>query len=196
MSWSVRSLALLLAAFAALALPRPAAAQGPPPPQPGGPAAPGPDRSFLLVNVLRAIEGKAMILLDQGKTEAALEELRRAQTVEVPRESPAWEAKAHLISRLARTYAEAGKRKEALETTQRLLSDVPPGSVAEATAWVEAGATYRQLGMSDEALKAFDRAIELSEKLVRSPRGPAGRPGPPPGGRPMGQPPTGKGEPR
>ena len=196
MSWFPRILAVLPAAIAALLLPHALAAQGRPP-GPQGPGQPGPDRAFLYVNVLRAIEGKAAILVEQGKLDAAIEEMRRAYTIEIPRENPAWEAKAHLISRLARTYAEAGKRKEALETLQRLIADVPAGSVAEASVWVEAGATYRQLGMNEEALKAFDRAIELSEKLARTPRGPAGRPGPPPGGRPMGPPPGApKGDPR
>lgn len=171
----------LFTAFLTLAAPS-ALAQGPPPPLEH-------DRVFFLMQSLRAIEAKTSLLLEQGKNEAAIEELKKVAAVEIPKELPLYEAKAHLIGRLAITYTNIGKKKEAVETIQKLLADVQPGSVAEATAYLDAGVVYRQAGMPDEALKAFDRALELSQKLAKTPRGPAGRPGLPPG--PLGGPPGG-----
>jgi tetratricopeptide (TPR) repeat protein len=163
------------------------------PPQP-----PGPDRNYFSAQILRAIEAKSDLLIEQGKPDAAIEELRRAQAIELPKGQPIYEMKARLLGRLASLLAERGRKKEALETLQRLLADVEPGSPAEAAAQLEAGQAYRTLGMPDEALKAFDRAIELSQKLAGSARSP-GRPGLPPPGRgqpPRGQPPRGEGNPR
>jgi len=146
--------------------------------------------------MMRALEEKSDILLEQGKADAAAEVLQKAYGIDVPKEHPAYEMKAHLLGKLAAVYVSHGKKKEAVETIQKLLADVPPDSVAEASALVDAGAVYRQAGMADEALKAFDRAIALSEKLAKAPpRGPAGRPMPPPGGRPPGFRPPPKGEP-
>jgi tetratricopeptide (TPR) repeat protein len=183
--------------LAALLLALPLAAQpgerpmGPPP---GGP--PGPDRGFLWGQMLRAIEEKSDLLLEEGKTDAALETLQRVFAVDVPKWHPAFEMKTHLVGKLAVVYMKAGKKKEAVETVQKLLAEVPPDTPAEAAALVDAGAVYRQAGMADEALKAFDRAIALAEKLAKAaPRGPAGRPMPPPGGRPPGFRPPPKGEP-
>ena len=155
---------------------------GPPGPPPDGERPEPPDR-FPMALQLRALDEKASLLLEQGKTDAALVEMRRAFDVAVPKDHPAYELKAQVIGRFAATLAEAGRKKEAVETMQRLLADVPPGSVAEAAAWLDAGTVYRQCGMPDEALKAFDRSIELAQKLAKT-RGPAGRPPqPPPGGR-------------
>jgi tetratricopeptide (TPR) repeat protein len=143
--------------------------------------------------MLRAIEEKSDVLLEEGKTDAAVETLQKVFAVDVPKWHPAFEMKTHLVGKLAVTYAKAGRKKEAVETVQKLLAEVPPDTPAEAAALVDAGAVYRQAGMNDEALKAFDRAIALAEKLAKAaPRGPAGRPMPPPGGRPPGpRPPKG-----
>lgn len=187
--------ALLLAS---ILLAAPLVAQQPPGPRPGGPGGPdgpqgferrpqGPpperDRAFLYGQAMRALDEKASILIEQNRPDLAIEELKKVFTFDVPREHPVFEAKAHLIGRLATTYAITGRKKEAVETIQKLIAEVPPGSVAEATAWLEAGTVYKQAGMPDEALKAFDRAIELSQKLAKAPpRGPAGRPPMPPNG--------------
>jgi tetratricopeptide (TPR) repeat protein len=156
--------------------------------QPRGPM----EAAFLRAQVLRALDEKVQILLEQGKTDAAIEELRRVYSVDLPKDHPAYEMKVRLIGRLAGVYAGTGKKQEALETLKGLLAELPPGTPAEAAAWLDAGAAYRALGMSDEAIKAFDRAIELSENLARA----GGRPLPPrPGGRPPGTPiPQPKGE--
>lgn len=159
--------------------------------QPGGQfdpqRAPGPppemDRAFLYGQAMRALDEKATILIEQGKTDLAIEEMKKAFGFDIPPRHPIFEAKAHVIGRLAVTYANVGKKKEAVETIQRLIGEIPSGTVAEASAWVEAGSVYKQVGMLDEALKAFDRAIELSQKLAKAPpRGPAGRPPMPPNG--------------
>lgn len=177
----MRRLVLTSAAFlVALAALRAAAQEGPPPARF--------DRPFLEAQTLRALEAKASLLFEQGKPDAAIEELKRVFSVDVPKDVPFYEGKVHLIGRLAMAYAEQGKKKEAVETVQRLLADVPPGTVAEASAAFDAGQVYRLCGMPEEALKSFDRAIELSQKLAKSPRGSAGRP-PGPGGRPPGPPP-------
>jgi tetratricopeptide (TPR) repeat protein len=194
-----------VAVFAAVALTGPLAAQeprpglppqgGPPPqrqgqPRPGGPNDPGgyppfpfPDPGFLAGQTIRALEEKADLLIEQKKTDAAIEEMRRVFSLDVPREGPAFELKAHLVGRLAITLANAGRKKEAVETMQRLLAAVPAGSVAEATAWLDAGVVYRQAGLPDEALKAYERSIELSQKLARL-RGSSGPPPQYPPGRP------------
>jgi tetratricopeptide (TPR) repeat protein len=151
-------------------------------------------RGFLYAQMMRAIDEKTNVLLEQGKTDAAAKELERVFTIDIPREHPAYEGKAHLIGKLAAAYAAQGKKKEAVETLEKLLADVPPGSVAEASAWLDAGVVYKQVGLPDKALEAFDRAIALSEKLAKNPpRGPAGRPLPP-GGRPPGNRPPQKGD--
>ncbi len=175
-------------------------AQQGPPPREGGPQGPphGPpqspqmDRGFLYGQMFQALDSKVSLLVEQGKNDAAIDELKKVLAVDVPKEHPIYEAKARLIGRLAITLTNAGRKKEAVETIQRLLAEVPPGSVAEASAWLDAGTVYRQSGMPEKALDAFDKAIELSQKLaVKAPsRGPAGRlQGPPPGGHPNGPPP-------
>ncbi len=140
------------------------------------------DRNFLLGQVLMAIDHRAQILSEQGKPEEALEELRRILTIEIPKDHPAYEIKVRVLGRIAMAYAQSGKRKEAIESLQRLLADVPPKSVAEASAYLDVGQVYRSLGMADEALKAYEKAIELSQKLAQNP---PRRP------RPMGPPPSG-----
>ena len=142
------------------------------------------DRFFFVAQELHAVDAKVSLLVQMGRTDAAIEELIRVEAIEVPKGHPVYEVKAHLIGRLAATYAEAGKKKQALETLQRLVADVPAGSPAEAVSWLDAGMVYKLLSMPDEALKAFDKAIELSQKLARSGRRPAPNPGP--GGRPPG----------
>ena len=153
------------------------AAQGPPPPR---------EDDFLYAQMFRAIEMKTDMLVEQGKVEAAIAEMEKALAIEVGPGVPAYEMKVHLAGRLALTYAQAGRNADAIQATQMLLAGVPPGSVVEATAQLDAGQVYRQLGMTEEAMKAFDRAIELSAKLARRPRGPAG---------PHGQPRRGDGPP-
>src|SRR5512140_1000879 len=131
-------------------------------PGPGGPGGRG-DRTFLYAQLLRGLDEKASLLLEQGKLDAAIEEMRRAAGIDIPKESPAYELKTHMVGRFAMALAESGRKKEALETIQKLLADVPPGSVAEASALLDAGMVYMKSGMPDEALKAFDRSIELSQ---------------------------------
>jgi len=190
---------VVVAAAACLVLSGPALGQGPPHGGPPGPPPDGerpepPDR-FPTALALRALDEKARLLLEQGKADAALVEMKRAFDVVVPKDHPAYELKAQVIGRFAATLAEVGRKKEAVETIQRLLAEVPAGSVAEAAAWLDAGTVYKQCGMPEEALKAFDRSIELAQKLAKA-RGPAGRPPqPPPGGRPprpQAQPPRGE----
>jgi tetratricopeptide (TPR) repeat protein len=159
-----------------------------------GEAGPQMDRCFYAAQELHALDAKVNLLVQMGRTDAALEELARVEAVEVPRNHPVYEVKAHLIGRLAVTLAEAGKKKPAMETLQRLLADVPAGSPAEASAWLDAGTVYKTLSMPDEALKAFDKAIDLAQKLARSGRrsmpmmGPGGRPpGPTPRTNPKGE---------
>jgi tetratricopeptide (TPR) repeat protein len=153
--------------------------------QEGPPGPPDDDRMFFQLQVMRAIDEKVTLLIEQGKLQAASQELRRVQAIEVPREHPAFGMKARLIGRLALAHAELGAKVEALDVVSKLLAEVLPGSPAEAAAYLDAGVVYRRLGMAEEALKAFDRAIELSEKLAESgrrfpPGGPRGRPPRPP----------------
>ena len=193
-------LVVAAAAAASLALSSSVLGQAPPQGMPPGPPVdgerPGPplDR-FPMALTLRALDEKASLLLEQGKTDAALVEMKRAFDVALPKDHPAYELKARVIGRFAITLTNVGRKKEAVETMQRLLADVPAGSVAEAAAWLDAGTVYRQSGMTEEALNAFDRSIELAQKLAKT-RGPAGRPPhQPPGGRPprpQGQPPKGE----
>lgn len=194
-----RTFAVVLAAAAAcLVLSGSALGQGSPhggPPGPPDGGRPEPPDRFPMALALRALDEKATILLEQGKTDAALVELKRTFDFDVPKDHPAYELKAQGIGRFAITLTNVGRKKEAIETIQRLLADVPPGSVAEAAAWLDAGTVYKQSGMPEEALKAFDRSIELAQKLAKT-RGPAGRPPQqPPGGRPprpQAQPPRGE----
>ncbi len=154
----------------------------------------GPDRGYLYGQILRAIDEKASMLIEQGKGEAAAEEMKRASTLDVPKDHPVFEMKIHLLGRLAITYTNLGRKQDALDTIRKVLADVPPGTVAEANAWLDAGTVYRQSGQPEEALKAFDRAIELSQKLALTapPAGPRrGMPPNQPGARRAGPPPAG-----
>lgn len=154
----------------------------------------GPDRGYLYGQILRAIDEKASMLIEQGKGEAAAEEMKRATAIDVPKDHPVFEMKVHLLGRLAITYTNLGRKQEALDTIRKVLADVPPGSVAEANAWLDAGTVYRQSGQPEEALKAFDRAIELSQKLALTAPPPGPRRGMPPnqpGERRAGPPPAG-----
>ena len=185
-----RTLKVAWIAFALL-LPVLIGAQEGPPPQEGGGRPPrrqgqGPgdgnppprDASFYQGQAIRAIDEKASLLLEQGKTEAAIEAFKQVYTLEVPKNSPFYEGKVRLMGRLAKAYAESGHKPEALDTVKKLIAELPPGTPAEAAGWLEAGSVYKKTGMPDEALKAFDKAIELSKKLAEK----GWNPPPPPGG--------------
>lgn len=157
------------------------------------------DAIYFKMQTLHAIEGKVDILLEMGKITEAVEELKKVLVIDIPKDGPGYEVKSHLIGRLAKVYADAGRRAEALETVKKLLADAPMGTPAEATAWLEAGSIYKRLGMPEEALKAFDKAIDLSKKLAQTGWKPQGPPGPPGGPRPApgsGHPDPGGGPPR
>ncbi len=181
------SVALLVVTFAASAL---SAQENPPGPPPQ-------DASFFQAQAMRALNEKVDLLLDQKKTDLAIQELRRVYTFDVPRTQPAFEVKVRLVGRLAELYVATGRKAEALETVKGMLAEVAPGTPAEAAAWLEAGTVYRATGMPDEALKAFDRAIELSNRLAQSGWRPPRREGPRdrreggPDRRPAGGPPGG-----
>jgi tetratricopeptide (TPR) repeat protein len=149
------------------------------------------DRAFFQAQVMRAIDEKATLLIEQGKPDAAVAELQRASAIDVPKDHPAFDMRARLLGRRAITLTALGRGKEGVEAIQTLIAEVPPGSPAEAAAWLDAGVVYRQAGMPDEALKAFDKAIELSQRLAeggrRLPPQPPGsrRPRPQPNGGPL-----------
>ncbi len=145
-----------------------AAQEGQPPDQGGPPPGSRPDATFFRAQAMRALNEKVDILMEQGKSDAAIAELRRVDTFDIPRENPAFELKIRLLGKLAGLYATAGHKEEALATIKRVLAEAPAGSPAEAAAWLDAGTVYRTLGMADDALKAFDRAIDLSNALARS----------------------------
>lgn len=186
---SISSCFLLLVASTVLAQSPPRPGGAPPEGDRGGPP---PDR-FPVALALRALDEKASLLLEQGKTDAALGEMKRAFELDVPKTGPAYEMKAQLIGRFAITLAEAGRKKDAVETIQKLLAEAPSGSVAEAAAWLDAGSVYRKAGMPEEALRAYDRSLELSKRLAKAGpsegarRPPGERHGPPP--EPPGPPP-------
>ncbi len=200
MKTAMRTVALLWA----LAVPVIFAGQeAPPQTRPGGPPArrggqgegmpqmPDPT-GFFQAQAMRAMDEKGSLLLEMGKNAEAIQALREVYTLDVSKQSPMYELKVHLIGNLAKAYLAAGQKSQALETMKKVLSEVPAGSPAEAAAWLEAGGVYKKAGMPEEALKAFDRSIELSEKLAVSgwaPPPPPGAPGGPfsgPGGPPSG----------
>ena len=143
------------------------------------PGPPPQDAAFFQGQAMRALAEKVDLLLDQKKTDLAVQELRRVYTFDVAKLQPSYEMKVRLIGRLAELYAATGKKTEALDTIKGMLADVVSGTPAEAAAWLVAGTVYRALAMPDEALKAFDRAIELSNTLAKS----GWRPPRPDGGR-------------
>lgn len=156
--------------------PAKAAAQGPP----GGggpPQGPPPDDRFFHGLSLLALDEKASLLAEQGQTDAAIAELRRVYSYELPKDHPVYEVRVRLIGKLAKLLAQSGHKEEATKALQDMLGDVAKGTPAEAAAWFEAGKAYRELKMPDEALKAFDRAIAVSDELARRGRGPDQGPG-------------------
>ncbi len=179
-----------------------AAQQGQPPAKPGGPPPhggpdgampPAPDPAgFFQAQAMRAMDEKGTLLLEMGKPAEAVAALKDVYTLDVPKQSPMFELKVRVIASLAKAYLAAGQKAQALDTMKRVLAEVPPGSPAEAAAWLEAGTVYKKAGMPEEALNAFDKSIELSKKLaaggfVPPPHpgalGPRSGPGgPPPGG--------------
>jgi tetratricopeptide (TPR) repeat protein len=178
--FALAALALLPAALAAQPGPGPAGAL-PRSPDPRS----GPDRVFFLAQQVRALDEKVSLLVETGKPDAAIAVAKKAEAIEIPKDHPAYELKVHLLARSAQIYADTGRRKEALEALAKVGEDVPKDGPAEAAFLLDAGRVYRKLKMPEEALKAFDRVIELSEKLARTGRrpdpgfGPGGRPGPP-----------------
>lgn len=168
---------------------------GGPPPHgaPGGGMPPAPDPAgFFQAQAMRAMDEKGSLLLEMGKPAEAVVALKDVYTLDVPVQSPMFELKVHVIGSLAKAYLAAGQKAQAIDTLKKALAEVPPGSPAEAAAWLEAGTVYKKAGMPDEALKAFDKSIELSKKLAAgglhppppgSAQGPRSSPGgPPPGG--------------
>ena len=115
--------------------------------QEGPPGPPFQDASFFQALAMRALNEKVDLLLDQKKTDAAIQELRRVYTFDVPKGQPSFEMKVRLIGRLAELYAATGKKPEALEAVKGMLADVVAGTPAEAAAWLEAGTVYRAAGM-------------------------------------------------
>jgi tetratricopeptide (TPR) repeat protein len=176
---------------------RPQARPGGPPPRRGAlgegmPQMPDPS-GFFQAQAMRAIDEKGSLLLEMGKTAEAIQALQEVYTLDVPKQSPMYELKVHVIGSLAKAYLAAGQKGQALETIRKVLAEVSAGSPAEAAAWLEAGGVYKKAGMPEEALKAFDRSIDLSKKLAAGgwappspPSGPgnphSGPGGPPPGG--------------
>jgi tetratricopeptide (TPR) repeat protein len=200
MKTAKRTIALLVA----LAMPvmfaaqdaQPQAERGGPPPRRGAPGEGMPQMpdpsGFFQAQAMRAIDEKGSLLLEMGKTAEAIQALQEVYTLDVSTQSPMYELKVHVIGSLAKAYLAAGQKSQALETMRKLLSEVPAGSPSEAAAWLEAGGVYKKAGMPEDALKAFDRSIELSKKLAASgwappfplggPRNPHSGPGGPPSG--------------
>lgn len=182
---ALAALALLPAALAAQPGPGPMAGMGP-----GGRGRQmmggGPNNVFYLAQEVRALDEKVSLLVETGKADAAIAEAKKADAIDIPKDHPAYELKIHLLARPAQIYADTGRKKEALDALAKLGADVPKDGAAEAAYLLDAGRVYRKLKMTDEALKAFDRVIELSDKLARSARPrPIAAMGP--GGRPCGQ---------
>jgi tetratricopeptide (TPR) repeat protein len=181
--YALAALALLPAALAAQPGPGPMAGMGPGQGRQmmmGGGA--GPDRTFYLAQEVRALDEKVSLLVETGKADAAIAEAKKADAIDIPKDHPAYELKIHVLARPAQIYADAGRKKEALDALAKLGADVPKDGPAEAAYLLDAGRVYRKLKMTDEALKAFDRVIELSDKLAKSARphpmaamGPGGR---------------------
>lgn len=182
--YALAALALLPAALAAQPGPGPMAGMGP-----GGHGrrmmggGPGPDNVFYLAQEVRALDEKVSLLVETGKADAAIAEAKKADAIDIPKDHPAYELKIHLLARPAQIYADTGRKKEALDALAKLGADVPKDGAAEAAYLLDAGRVYRKLKMTDEALKAFDRVIELSDKLAKSAR-PRPMAGMGPGGRP------------
>jgi tetratricopeptide (TPR) repeat protein len=161
------------------------------------------DALFYRGMALLALDEKAGLLEDAGRTDAAIAELGKVYDFDIPKDHPAYEVKVRLLGKLATLYVSNGRKDEAVETIEGMLADVAKGTPAEAAAWFEAGKTYRAAGMTENALEAFDRAIALSDALAkaapeRGPRPGGDRPGrghggspghnpppPPPGGEPQ-----------
>ena len=164
--------------------------QGPPPGETGRP--PGDERFFHGLSLM-ALDEKASVLAEQGKTDAAIRELRKVYAYQLPKDHPVYEVRVRLIGKLAKLLAASGNKEEATKTIEEMLVDVAKDTPAEAAAWFEAGRAYRELGMSDEALKAFDRAIAVSDQLATrefaKADGPEGRGHGPRPGRPGERPP-------
>jgi tetratricopeptide (TPR) repeat protein len=144
---------------------------------------------------MRGLEQKAGLLVDQGKFSEAAEVLKEVYSYDVPKDSPFYELKVRMVGHLAKTYAAAGRKAEALDTVKKMLADVPAGGPPEAAAWLEAGAVYKKLGMTQEALDAFDRSIEMSKKLAQTWTPPARDSWKGPEPRDQGQRPSGPGTP-
>lgn len=128
---------------------------------------PPPDARFFHGLSLMALDEKASLLAEQGKNDAAIAELRKVYAYDLPKDSPVYEVRVRLVGKLARLLATAGHKEEAVKAVQDLLADVTKGTPSEAAAWFEAGKTYRAVGMTEEALKAYDRAIAVSDELAR-----------------------------
>jgi tetratricopeptide (TPR) repeat protein len=138
---------------------------------------------------LMALDEKASMLAEAGRSAEAIAELQKVFTYDLPKDHPVYEVRVRLVGKLARLLASTGRKDDAVKTIQDLLADVAAKTPSEAAAWFEAGKTYREVGKTDEALKAFDKAIALSDELSKL----RWEPGPAPGANPRNQRPGGPG---
>ncbi len=147
-------------------------------PPPGDPGRPPKEARFFLGLSLMALDEKAGMLAEAGQTDAAIAELKKVYAYNLPKDHPVYEVRVRLVGKLAVLQAKSGQKAEAVKTIQAMLADVAKGTPAEAAGYFEAGKAYRELKMTDEALKAFDKAIEVSDALAKQ----EWKPGPPPQG--------------
>lgn len=126
------------------------------------------ERTELLHQIAEAHFEKAAILEESGRVDAAIEELRRIETLPFPDEEDVEEQLFEVNVFMAELYLEAERFKEAetlLNGALKRFSDPPSRSVQLHTLM---GYALREQGRGEEALKHFDRAIDLGRKALEA----------------------------
>ena len=115
-----------------------------------------------------ALREKAKLYYKNGKKEKALGELKRIIDVEFPEgteDREEYTVKFYAYVNAGKIYLELGQAKEAKDLLEEGVEKAPDVSEWTYDLYMTLGKVYEKLGMDKKAMKAFDKAMEISKKL-------------------------------
>ena len=111
---------------------------------------------------------KAKLFYKKGSKEKALEELKKIVSLEFPEgaeDREEYTVKFYAYINAGKICLELEKEKEAVELLEEGVKKAPDVSVWTYDLYMTLGKAYEKLGMDKKAMKAFDKAMEISKKL-------------------------------